>query len=53
MDYILWHLPYVAGLQLLHAESIYNGNAVEYVNARSSSPAAGMAAKFAEMKARV
>jgi len=35
---------------MLHAESIYNDSAVEYVNARKGRPDTGLAAQFAAMK---
>jgi len=35
---------------MMHAESIYNGCAVEYVNARIGKPDTGLAAQFASMK---
>jgi hypothetical protein len=51
-DYILWMLPYSTGLQLLHAESIYNNNAVEYVIARTANPDTGLAAQFDKMRSK-
>ena len=49
-DFILWELPYVTGIQMLHAESVYNDNAVEYVDTREVAPAAGLAGQFAKMR---
>lgn len=40
----------MTGIQMLHAESVYNDNAVEYVDTREVAPAAGLAGQFAKMR---
>lgn len=34
-DYILWRLPYAAGLGMIHAELIHQGEVVRYVAPRA------------------
>ena len=36
MEFILWELPFSAGLGLLHAEGIFHGAKLQYVYGRSS-----------------
>jgi hypothetical protein len=31
LDYLLWELPYAAGLELMHAEMVYHGQEVRKV----------------------
>tara|TARA_R110001599_G_scaffold322729_1_gene533915 strand:+ start:243 stop:467 length:225 start_codon:yes stop_codon:yes gene_type:complete len=57
LDFILWELPYAAGLQLYHAEYQHNGQAVRLVNApaehetrRGDGASVGMREQFSMMK---
>jgi len=46
----MWDLPYATGIQMMHADAVYNDQAVEYVEAREAEPDGGLAAQFAKMR---
>jgi len=50
MDYILWQLPYVAGLQIMHSEAIYNDNTVQYLHARGDELEDDIVSAFSAMR---
>jgi len=50
MDYILWQLPYVTGLQIMHSEAVYNDNAVQYLHQRGSDTDDDIASAFSAMR---
>ena len=50
MDYIMWQLPYVTGLQIMHAEAVYNDNAVQYLHARGDDVDDDIVSAFSEMR---
>ena len=51
LDFILWELPYAAGLQMMHAEARYQGEEVEFVTPRAEVPDGGMQKAFAQLRA--
>ncbi len=53
LEYILWRLPYAAGLQMMHAEARYQGQEVEFVHARTTAPDDGMKRAFTQLRAKV
>lgn len=53
LEYILWRLPYAAGLQMMHAESRYQGQDVRLVHrSESTAPVSGLRDDFQRMKRR-
>lgn len=53
LEYILWELPYAAGLGMLHAEARYNDQDVVFVNGSEiQPPARGLRDDFHAMKGK-
>lgn len=49
-DFILWELPYAAGLGMLHADAVFNGQEVQFVLKQDIHKPTGMRATFRKMK---
>ena len=50
LEYILWGLPYAAGLQMMHAEARYQGEEVEFVVGRKAEADGGMLTAFKSLR---